>query len=212
MNEKQIVMDSVCELSNEAKSEVKRWDKKAKAKVEVDCPSTNLLYNQFMEGVDLLDSLFALSQINIRSKKYYHRLFFPFLDVVVVNAWLLYRRNCYSFGVNKNKPRQLCQFKTELAEALYKMNKDLSGRKCGRPSSSADVEYVNKRNLGHESKLIPQRVVRQDNVGHWPVVFEKRGRYKQPNGKGSPSIVCQKCGVHLRIERKRNCFLDFHRE
>ncbi|XP_047122911.1 piggyBac transposable element-derived protein 3-like [Hydra vulgaris] len=39
---------------------VRKWDKKEKKDIEVECPSIIILYNAFMGGVDLLDSLVAL--------------------------------------------------------------------------------------------------------------------------------------------------------
>ena len=53
---------------------IQHWDKKNKEYAQIKCPSAVLLYNQFMSGVDLLDSLLALYRISVRSKKWYHRL------------------------------------------------------------------------------------------------------------------------------------------
>ena len=61
-----------------------RWDRKARKKVDIICPSIVTTYNQFMGGVDLLDALLSLYQIHIRSKKWYHKLVFHFLDVIIV--------------------------------------------------------------------------------------------------------------------------------
>jgi hypothetical protein len=52
-----------------------------------------------MGGVDLLDSLLGLYRIHIRSKKWYHRLFFHMLDVIICNAWLLYSVET-TYGIN----------------------------------------------------------------------------------------------------------------
>ena len=46
-----------------------------------------------IESVDLADCLISLYRINIRSKKYYHKLIFHMIDMEIVNSWLLYRRN-----------------------------------------------------------------------------------------------------------------------
>jgi hypothetical protein len=68
-----------------------------------------------MGGVDLLDSLMGLYRITIRSKKWYHRLFFHFLDMAVVNAWLLYRR-ARSQQNNTSEVLRLAEFKAQIAE------------------------------------------------------------------------------------------------
>lgn len=66
--------------------EVKRWDIKAISKIDVPCPKAVELYNQFMGGVDLVDTLIALYRTTIRSKKWYHKIYFHLMDVCVVNA------------------------------------------------------------------------------------------------------------------------------
>ncbi|MGH0114428.1 UNVERIFIED_CONTAM: hypothetical protein FKN15_015930 [Acipenser sinensis] len=81
-------------------AEVQRWDRFRSTKVAVQCPAVVKEYNQYM-GVDLLDSLIALYRIKIRSKKWYHRLLFHFIDMTVVTSWLLYRRDCSAKGVPK---------------------------------------------------------------------------------------------------------------
>ncbi|XP_059145878.1 piggyBac transposable element-derived protein 3-like [Physella acuta] len=63
---------------------VMRFDWKLKHDIDVSCPSAVSIYNSFMGGVDLLDSLVALYRNPIRSKKWYHRLLFNFLDLIVV--------------------------------------------------------------------------------------------------------------------------------
>lgn len=69
-------------------SHTERWDRQLKRKVSVECPSIITLYNKFMGGVDALDALISYYRIHIRSKKYSHRFFFHFVDMVVVNSWL----------------------------------------------------------------------------------------------------------------------------
>lgn len=72
---------------------VPRYDYKQSRNIDVQCPNIIKLYNASMGGVDLADCLIALYRINIRSKKYYHRLIFHMIDMVIVNSWLLYKRD-----------------------------------------------------------------------------------------------------------------------
>lgn len=71
-------------------TEADRWDRKQKMITKVPCPAVVKEYNKNMGGVDLLDSLLALYRNKIRSKKWYHRLVFHFLGVIIVTTWLLY--------------------------------------------------------------------------------------------------------------------------
>lgn len=66
-----------------------------------------------MRGVDLLDSIIGRYRISMKSKKWYFKHFYHFLDMSQVNAWLLYGR------LYKNEttiPR--AKFRQEVAVAL----------------------------------------------------------------------------------------------
>ncbi|KAM7283933.1 piggyBac transposable element-derived protein 2-like [Ixodes scapularis] len=145
----------VLRLSNvipaaEPVSTLKRWDKKT---VDVECPSMVMEYNKFMGGVDLLDSLTALYRISLLSKKYYLRLFFHFVDLATVTAWLLSRRDCDQFLVPQGSQQSLLDFKMSVAETLRKQGKSPS-KKRGRNSGSAEAAWE-KEKVGHASKPIP---------------------------------------------------------
>lgn len=114
-------------------TQVKRWDSKTKAKIDVDCPNAVITYNQFMGGVDLVDSLVALYRTTIRSKKWYHKIYFHLMDLCVVNSWLLYRRDCASCGVPKKEQFSLLQFKTDLASTLCAAGYQEKDQKKKRP-------------------------------------------------------------------------------
>ncbi|XP_029347808.1 piggyBac transposable element-derived protein 2-like, partial [Acyrthosiphon pisum] len=76
----------------EPKSMLKRFDRRIKSRVDVDCPFVVKEYNHFMGGVDLLDGLIGRYKIKLRSRKWYIRLWYHFIDVSIVNSWLLYKR------------------------------------------------------------------------------------------------------------------------
>jgi len=66
-----------------------------------------------MGGVDLLDSIIGRYRIAIRSKKWYFKLFYHFLDVSLVNVWLLYRR-----AYENEATISLVKFRQEVAVTL----------------------------------------------------------------------------------------------
>ncbi|MCL4124285.1 UNVERIFIED_CONTAM: hypothetical protein GTU68_017635, partial [Idotea baltica] len=76
-----------------------RYEKRRKENVTIPKPNIVDQYNSFMGGVELLHQLIALYRIQVSSKKYYHKFFFHFIDMAVVNSWLLYRRDCDKYGV-----------------------------------------------------------------------------------------------------------------
>ena len=82
----------------------------------------------------MLESLLSLFRIHVRSKKWYHKLFFHFLDGTVVQSWLMYFK---SITGNEVKLK-LREFKMILANFLMRAGKSTS-KKRGR-LSLADVE------------------------------------------------------------------------
>ena len=190
---------------------VSRYDPKTNRRIDVTCPNAIVTYNTNMGGVDLLDALIAFYRIKLRSKKYYHRLFFHFTDMTVVTSWLLYRRDCEEMGVPRRKQLPLLKFKYQIADALHKQGKAVRPAKRGRPSSSVELTYEAKRARGYNSKPIPQQGIRQDNMDHFPIYKEKRSRCKLPGCKSSPHLFYHKCEVYLCIDKNKNCFWKFHK-
>ncbi|KAJ8386986.1 hypothetical protein AAFF_G00161630 [Aldrovandia affinis] len=113
-----------------------------------------------------------------RSKKWYHRLVFHFLDMIIVTAWLLYRRDCEGTGMGKKEHMKLYAFKSYIAEALCKSGKSLE-RKKGRIAG----QYEEKRRKGPAAP-IPVRDVRLDATAHWMIMAERKGRCKVPGCTG----------------------------
>ena len=188
---------------------VQRFDRKINRRVQVECPSIVTTYNQFMGGVDLLDSLLALYRIPVRSKKWYHRLIFHFLDVLLVQSWLLYRRDADASGVPRKSQLPLLQFKIEVADSLVLEGKAKTAAKRGRPSLNVAAEHALKQKRGPTAP-IPSTSVRADDTGHWPAFSEKRGRCRNPGCSGVPKVTCTKCNVHLCFTPATNCFREFH--
>ena len=144
------------------------------------------MYNQFMGGVDLLDSLLALYCIPVRSKKWYHRLLWHFFDLSLVQSWLMYRREATANNVPGKEQLSLLQFKLSVAQSLMSENK-AKGMKRGRPSRDVDEGHRQKAARGPAAAL-PVTAVRIDGVAHWPVFATKKGRCKLPGCKGIPKI------------------------
>ncbi|XP_062256971.1 piggyBac transposable element-derived protein 2-like [Platichthys flesus] len=190
-------------------SNISTWDRELKQEVSVECPSIINLYNQFRGGAVALDALMAY-HIQIRSKKYYQRLFFHFVDMVIANSWLLYRRDCDSLDVPKKMQKDLLAFRTSVAQALCMQGKDMAGKKRGGASSEVEREFARKKHRG-PAKAIPPLEVRSDAIGHWPVVESVRQRCKLPNCKGQSVFRCSKCNVHLCLNKNNNCFQEFHK-
>ncbi|XP_027891620.1 uncharacterized protein LOC114155757 isoform X2 [Xiphophorus couchianus] len=189
---------------------IQKWNRKLKQKNSVEYPNIISLYNKFVAGVDALDVLITSYRTQIRSRKYHHRLFCHFLDMVIVNSWLLYKRDCESLGIPRLRQKDFLAFRVSIAQALFMQGKDLSKKKRGWPYFDVESEFEKKKRRG-PAKDIPTLQVRSDAVGHWPVVESGRQRCKMPQCKGQTVFKCSKCKVHLCIKKNKNCFRQFHK-
>lgn len=187
-------------------SKVRRYDRKVKKIIEVDCPYIITEYNRHMGGVDLMDSFMGRYKIYMKSRKWYIRIFYHLLDMSLVNSWLLYKR-VHSKKQPACKLLNQAQFRAEVAYTLCNLRSVANKR--GRPSINLEQEIENKRKRG-PMKHIPPSEVRADQTGHWPSIANKKIRCKLPNCKGFTHTICEKCGVGLCLNKHNNCFKQFH--
>ena len=129
--------------------------------------------NQNMGGVDALVSYY---RIKLKSKAYYLR-FFHFVDLAVVNGWLLYRRACDFYGITYSKQNDSLTFKSKLAESLCKVGKDmLPTKKLKRPSLDSQCSHASRVRIPCARR--PLEEIRKDKIGHWSDVVATRQRCK----------------------------------
>lgn len=95
-------------------------------------------------------------------------LFWQFVMVAVVNAWLLYRRNCNLRNIPKKQWKKRRVFQAELSTALI----------SGKVQVSDDDSDDNRDDAPPENKkrkFNPDHAVRYDRIDHLPIK-ETRGR------------------------------------
>ncbi|CAF4935193.1 unnamed protein product [Pieris macdunnoughi] len=135
--------------------------------LDVPCPKAVLIYNKYMGGVDLLDAMLGFYRIKIRSNKWYHRLFFHFIDLCCINSWLLWRRVMKQKGEDIYIP--LLDFKLVIADVLMHRDSKVytpTTRKRGRPLNE-DVEAIKKGRSRRRIEL-PSIEIAGDGFNHWP--------------------------------------------
>lgn len=175
---------------------VKRYDKEAKAKVDVPAPNIVRQYNVHMGGVDLADMLCSLYRTPLKSRRWYLRIFGQMLNLCINNAWLLYRRDMELLG--QGKYMSLKEFQVDVARAMKL-------KKTNRLSSEAPEPPAKIRRID-----VPRPVddMRYDGMNHWPIHGEK-GRCRLCP-KGWSRMKCSKCEVVLCFIQDRNCFVNVH--
>lgn len=195
-------------VGKEPMATVKRYSKQKKERIDVPRPKAIEVYNKYMGGVDLLDSMLGFYRIKVRSKKWYHRIFFHMVDMAIVNSWLLWRRKEKQKGSNLYMP--LLDFKLYIADVLMRESAGIltpTTRKRGRPANDEmeNIKKIKKRRI----ELPPAEIV-EDGSEHWPLWDENRQRCKWCGQK--TYIRCEKCECHYCLNKDRNCFKPAHKK
>lgn len=126
----------------------------------VPCPSLVKEYNAHMGYVDKADMLKTCYAIDRKSKKWWHRLFFHFLDTTVVNAFVIFTTNSSDMG----KSISLKHFRICVSKSLIGIPK---GETRGRRPS---ITPINK------FKTFVSQEVRYTECAHLPTRNPNNGQ------------------------------------
>lgn len=91
--------------------DIERYDKTQKKKVMIPCPKIVKEYNAHMGGVDLMDSFLGRYRIKVKTRKWYMRIFYHLLDLIVINSWVLYKSVLTKRGVEQKTLLNLAAFR-----------------------------------------------------------------------------------------------------
>jgi len=171
-----------------------RYDRKDRKRIEVTRPLSIQEYNKFMGGVDLMDRMIAHYPHGFKNKKWYLRVFFHFLNVSIVNSWIIYREQCSDIP--------LLNFKASLVWTMLQIGKH-SGPKRGRKSLSQTPPTKKRKNV-----KVPVPEVRYDGINHYPAKTTKKqaSRCKDNNCPSRTRYLCKKCDFPVCPE----CMESYH--
>ena len=159
---------------------VQRYCREARRRIPVSQPLMIRNYNKSMGGVDRADENIVAYRISCRSKKWWWALFAWVPDIIMQNAWILYRKN----KLPTDPHYDLVNFRLEVIEVY-------SARYGMSPVSASGRSSVSSS-------------IRHDQHGHFSAVCattKRCGLCKKTTRKWCPK--CQK-GVHDR------CFNEYH--
>ena len=136
---------------------VRRWSAAEKEYLTVCRPACVQVYNEFMGGVDKLDSL--ISYYRIRGKTKNGLSIYHFVNFALANSWLEYRNIKILNG--KRKFHEFLSFRNEVADVLLKAKLDPPsvemeisvGRLC--TASSDKSENLQRGNRPSTKRLHP---------------------------------------------------------
>lgn len=170
----------------------------------IKCPLVTKDYNTFMGGVDKADQLRALYNVDRKSKKWWHRLFWGIIDIVFVNSFVINNE------LNNTK-LTVKQYRRSVAQGLIVLNK--SGQKRTFNVSPSTKKNCLQPRRGKQLYSIPSDV-RLGNLGaHWIEYSNTRGRCEVCSKKkieSKPFSKCSTCKVFLCQNEKKPCFNEYH--
>lgn len=165
--------------------------------IAITCPLMIQDYNRHMGYVDKADALKSYYELKRRSKKWWPRIFYHFLDVAVVNAFILYKMN--SENSDAGKVMNLKMFKMSVAAGLV-----------GDIGKSTPTGRKRKSTTQSKYKISVPLETRFTGL-HFPEKGPRR-RCSYCSTKIEPHVsrwFCKTCNVGLCLEGKE-CFKNFH--
>lgn len=166
--------------------------------VKIPCPKALTDYNANMNGVDKFDQLLASYKIDRQSNKWWHRIFFYFLDACVINSYCIHKK------METNEPKMTAKnFRREIVNGLVASTLVSSKRKA----SSNQVQIQRKKS----KPFIPESV-RLHAAEHQPERGSRR-RCALCSTKAKPvrtDWLCTTCKVPLCLGKQKSCFQLFH--
>lgn len=177
-------------------TEVNRRNKDGSV-ITIQCPMALREYNSNMNGVDKFDQLLSNYKINRQSNKWWHRIFFYFLDASVVNAYCLYKMLPLD---NKASAKD---FRRNIIDGLV--------------AHTLVSLHSRRKNIGpaiqiKKSKPFVPDEIRLCSVAHQPVRSSRR-RCGLCSSKAKPVRTdwqCSTCQVPLCLGKEKQCFQIFH--
>ncbi|XP_051551319.1 piggyBac transposable element-derived protein 4 isoform X2 [Myxocyprinus asiaticus] len=147
-------------------------------------PAAVLDYNKNMGGVDLSDALIGNYTVLHKTMKWYRSFFYHFVDIAVVNAFILHRHMAKAKNL---KPLTQKKFREALVSELA--GTGLSHTSAGVPKQSLSQDFH-----------LPKYISGDSTIGRRKC---RMCHYKTP-------MECVTCNVSLCFVAKRECFKKWH--
>nr|XP_055068370.1 piggyBac transposable element-derived protein 4-like [Misgurnus anguillicaudatus] len=152
----------------------------------IPIPTAVVDYNKNMGGVDLSDALIGYYSVLKKTRKWYRALFYHFVDIAVVNAFIIHQQMAL---VRKQKPKTQREFR----EALVLEQADWND-----PSGPDPVPTAPPGHQCHRPKFITE--TSDDSRRRCRVCHQKT------------LVICQAFNAHLCFQATRDCFNPWHEE
>nr|CAH7727890.1 unnamed protein product [Callosobruchus chinensis] len=168
--------------------------------IPIPCPLALVDYNKNMNFVDRFDQMKSCYELDRKSKKWWHRIFFHFVDCCVVNAFILYKLKCQAKNITSLTQKN---FKRRIIDGLLAQRiVELRGKKM----SGTEEPSKKKRKVPEE--------VRFESASHQPMRSSRRrcARCSTRSEQVRTEWCCSTCEVPLCLGKNKTCFQDFHKK
>ena len=170
-------------------------------KETVPCPEAIASYNKCMGGVDKFDQYLSLYGIGWKSRRWWLRIFYYFVDCSIINAFIVYEENC---KLQKKKYwMNHLEFRSQLAFEL--IGNYVSRKKSGYSPGNS---HARKRKAPIDRTTVVNTVRFTEVGSHLPEVGTRRrcAHCSTKTIQKRSTLCCKTCNVALCKE----CFLPFH--
>ncbi|XP_015194796.2 piggyBac transposable element-derived protein 4-like isoform X1 [Lepisosteus oculatus] len=160
----------------------------------VPVPAPVKAYNQHMAGVDLSDALIKNYNLAHKTRKWYKKVFFHFIDIAVVNSFLLHKEMA---GLQSSQALTHKAFREQLCRQLASL-----GAEEQQGGTASPTEMCLPSAITEGLVLDPSR---KASTGRrvCALCMEKKQKVKTP-------WRCEKCNISLCLIVDRNCFKEWH--
>ncbi|XP_028272459.1 piggyBac transposable element-derived protein 4-like [Parambassis ranga] len=176
-----------------------RWTAK-----DVPVPPVIKDYNQFMGGVDLSDALIGYYKVLHKTKKWFKTFFFHFVDVAIVNAFILHKDHCKLY---LEVPMAQKAFREKLATELAEVG---TQRAPQTPTPQPSPQ------LSPQLSPQPSPQPSGSHSGHHRPVYisgdSTTGRLRCKKCHSKTPVKCSTCDKALCFVAARDCYNDWHDE
>ncbi|KAB0804596.1 hypothetical protein PPYR_01566 [Photinus pyralis] len=166
---------------------------------DVPCPIMLTDYNAHMNAVDKFDQKKSSYEIDRKSRKWWHRIFFYFVDACIVNSYIIYEK----LGLPK---MTLKNFRRKVVEHL--VCETLTHTNTKKRRSNPVVAAIREH-----KPYVPDNI-RQREAAHLPIRSSRRrcGHCSTKSKQVRTKWMCTMCKVPLCLKDDKNCFIPFHKK
>lgn len=191
---------------------------------QVPIPACIKDYNQYMGGVDLSDALISYYNVLHKTQKWYKTLFYHFVDIATVNAFILHKELC---KLQNRTPLKQKSFREQLVLSLAEIGS--TPRRSGPrsfPDSPFKVPHASPSKVPCPSlseEAVPATPPHAPAFGHLPAYFVEQMSNVAPRSRATAGrracvvckrkspVYCSTCRKTLCFTSFRNCYSEWHR-